>query len=319
MGDFAGYRQLDESDAVPVRRGTWLRLIPSGVEILSAVGVLWLFPVISAATVFVIAIVVWHLVSDLKQERLSSANLARSLLVGAGLFVFGVLCDAIPRIKQAAERTQSANNLKAIALALHTYQDKNGKLPPVAMRSADGRPLLSWRVAILPYLESEYLYKQFKLDEPWDGPHNRLLLHMAPTEYRPVPYCRATGDNSTTFYQLFVGPRAAFERNSGLRIPADFPGGVQKTILVVETREAVPWTRPGDIPFGEDEPPPELGMPSCRRIGRLEFDPEAPLYFQAAMVDGTVRFFPTAISPEKLRHWIDRTAIDKPEPELGNK
>ncbi|MHC5543656.1 DUF1559 family PulG-like putative transporter, partial [Singulisphaera rosea] len=83
-------------------------------------------------------------------------------------------------------------NLKRIGLALHNYHDANGHFPPSAIVDKNGRPLLSWRVAILPFLElegegvkgSEGLYKQFRLDEPWDSPHNKALLPKMPAPYR---------------------------------------------------------------------------------------------------------------------------------------
>jgi hypothetical protein len=67
---------------------------------------------------------------------------------------------------------QLNNQMKQLGLALHNYAAANGHLPPAVSRGPDGKPLLSWRVAILPYLEEEQLYKQFHQDEPWDSPHN---------------------------------------------------------------------------------------------------------------------------------------------------
>src|SRR5438067_2250340 len=70
-------------------------------------------------------------------------------------------------------RHLSRNHLLQIGLALHRYYQAHGGLPPAAVQSKDGRPLYSWRVLVLPYLEEQALYEQFDLDEPWDGPHNR--------------------------------------------------------------------------------------------------------------------------------------------------
>src|SRR5262245_11036025 len=76
------------------------------------------------------------------------------------------------------QRRASANNLKQIGLALHNYHDTYGKLPPAAICDKAGKPLLSWRVAILPFIEQNALYKQFKLDEPWDSEHNKKLAEV---------------------------------------------------------------------------------------------------------------------------------------------
>ena len=80
----------------------------------------------------------------------------------------------------AARRAQSMNNLKQFALAMHNYHDTNGKFPAASSFDKDGKPLLSWRVHVLPYLEQAELYKQFHLDEPWDSEHNKKLIEKMP-------------------------------------------------------------------------------------------------------------------------------------------
>src|SRR5262249_34008276 len=74
-----------------------------------------------------------------------------------------------------ANRKQSQNNLKLIGLAFHNYLSTYGVFPASASFKKGKKPLLSWRVAILPFIEQEALYKKFKLDEPWDSPHNKKL------------------------------------------------------------------------------------------------------------------------------------------------
>lgn len=116
-------------------------------------------------------------------------------------------------------------------------------------------PLLSWRVAILPYVEEEALYREFHLDEPWDSPHNLSLLDRMPSVYRspgdqpPQPHM--------TFYRVFVGPGTAFERD-GLSL-SDMFDGHENTLAVVEAGEAVPWTKPDELEYRTDQPLPPLG------------------------------------------------------------
>jgi hypothetical protein len=116
---------------------------------------------------------------------------------------------------------------------------------------------LSWRVAILPYLGENALYKQFRLNEAWDSPHNKKLLKKMPRVYAPPGV--VTRNPHSTFYQVFVGPHAAFEKHRVMQFPASFPDGTSNTILIVEAGHAVPWTKPADLPFAQDEPLPELG------------------------------------------------------------
>jgi hypothetical protein len=137
------------------------------------------------------------------------------------------------------------------------YADTNGTLPPAAVRSKDGRPLLSWRVLILPQIEQEALYKEFHLDESWDSPHNVRLLERMPRVYAPFSG-KKTPRPYTTYYQVFVGKGTAFEGPAGMPL-GDFPDGQSNTILVTEAGEAVPWTKPEDLPFDPEGPLPPLG------------------------------------------------------------
>src|SRR5262245_59728137 len=82
-----------------------------------------------------------------------------------------------------AHRRTSQNNLKMVRLAMHNFHDAMGRFPAATAYAKNGKPLLSWRVAILPYIEEDALYRQFKLDEPWDSPHNKKLIAKMPKIY----------------------------------------------------------------------------------------------------------------------------------------
>jgi hypothetical protein len=94
---------------------------------------------------------------------------------------------------------------------MHNYHDTFGFFPASAIYSKDGKPLLSWRVALLPFLNHDNLYKQFHLDEPWDSEHNKKLLDKMPDIFR-VP---GQKDKSGTYYQVFVGESTMFEQLKG--------------------------------------------------------------------------------------------------------
>jgi hypothetical protein len=146
-------------------------------------------------------------------------------------------------------------------------------------------------VALLPYLDEVELYKQFHLDEPWDSPHNKKLLRKMPKVYAPPG--GATREPYTTYYQVFVGPRAAFEERRATMIPASFPDGLSNILLVVEAGRPVPWTKPEDLPFTPDGPLPALG-------GLF------PGIFNAAFGDGSVHALSTRADPAQLRLAIMR-------------
>ena len=195
------------------------------------------------------------------------------------------LIDAVQKARAASRRMTSINNLKQLALAMYNYHDANGHFPADAIYDKAGKPLLSWRVAILPYIEQDALYKQFHLDEPWDSDHNKKLLAQMPALYGFGD--EAAAKDHETHYQGFVGKGAFFDGKKGLKV-TDITDGTSNTIMLVEAKKAVPWTKPEDVPFDAGKLVPKLGG---------LFDG----IFNAAMCDGSVHSFPLTISEEKLR------------------
>jgi hypothetical protein len=189
-----------------------------------------------------------------------------------------------------ANRENSVKNLKQIGRALHKYRDTNGRFPPQAIVGRDGEPLLSWRVAILPFLGHQELFTRFRCDEPWDSKHNKKLLDATPDAYAPVGarYGRQQG----TSYQGFVGTGAFFEAGRGATI-ADITDGTVNTLMVVEASRIVRWTSPEDLPFDQDDPLPRL-------VGLYEGG------FHALTCAGEVHFLRDAIDKNLLRSAIAR-------------
>jgi hypothetical protein len=177
---------------------------------------------------------------------------------------------------------------------MHSYASYHqDTLPPAAVCGADGRPLLSWRVLILPYIEQDELYQQFHLDEPWDSPHNRALLPRMPATYAAPGRKASRLPAHHTVCHVFVGPGAAFEGREGLHLRHDFPDGISNTLLVVEAGEPVPWTAPWELAFAPDRPLPPL--PGLFRTG-----------IRAAMADGSLHWIPTGASERFWRARITR-------------
>jgi hypothetical protein len=202
---------------------------------------------------------------------------------------------------QAAAQRKSTNNLKQLALAMINYADANaGTMPPATVYSKDGKALYSWRVLLLPYLEEQELYKQFKLDEPWDSEHNKPLVEKMPAIFAPV--AGATKDKHSTFYQVIVGKGAAFEDKQKIRFPASFTDGTSNTILIVEAGEAVPWSKPADVVFDPDKDLPKFG-------GLFEDG------FHAAFADGSVRFIGKKADKATLKAVITRNGGEVIDPD----
>jgi hypothetical protein len=148
---------------------------------------------------------------------------------------------------------QTRANLRQILQALHQYESVNNELPPPGICDKTGQPLLSWRVAILPYLGARDLYDQFKLNEPWDSPHNKKLQGKMPKVYT-LPGA-TTKDAGGTYYQAIVGLAAGWEYIGDADVPMGARGmrskvdGLANTALVIEAPVAVPWTKPEDVAY----------------------------------------------------------------------
>lgn len=195
-------------------------------------------------------------------------------------------------------QSRLANDVKQFMLAVHNYASNHqDRLPPVRIEDAQGRPLLSWRVLILPYLEKESLYKQFKLDESWDSPHNLALLpkmpmfYMVPAETR---FSLSEKERCFTAYRIFVGPKTLYP-SDGAQSPYTIntvPDGASETILIVEAETAVPWTKPDELTYAPERPLPKLG-------GAIRGK------FLVGMLDGTVRVVNMTVSEDTLRRAIE--------------
>src|SRR5947209_411515 len=176
-------------------------------------------------------------------------------------------------------------------MAMHNYHETYRRFPPAAVCGLDGKPLLSWRVVLLPFLEEGGLYDQFHLDEPWDSPHNIELLPKMPIIYGP--YRNTPTKDGMTYFQAFVGPGAAFEGTTGLTF-ADFKDGTSNTFMIVEAWERVPWTKPEDLIFDPNGPLPRLG--GIMKDGS----------FRALFADGHVQDMPQGVREDTVRAFITR-------------
>lgn len=195
-------------------------------------------------------------------------------LVGKGRAIAGILLGVLglclPLVLvyevlwgREADRIQSRDSLAIMAMAMDHYHEHHGQLPEgAALRDGQGRLLLSWRVALLPYIDNyaEDFYRQFRLDEPWDSPHNRALIGRTPPIYALPGADPQVVEQGMTYYRAITGPRSAFARRNG-RPPSllNIPDGPSNTIMIVEAADAVIWTKPDELEYVPGGPLPRLG------------------------------------------------------------
>jgi hypothetical protein len=231
----------------------------------------------------------------LSREAIPTINLSTAVPIA-----LAALVPAVRSAEQARARARAGSNLSQIGLAFHKFHDVNKRFP-TDIRSKDGKPLLSWKVAILPFLEQNELFKEFKLDEPWDSAHNKALIPRMPTVFA-VPD-EPLGEPGQTSYRGFSGTGAIFDPivPEGIAI-TDIMDGTSNTIAVVEAREAVPWTKPGsDLGFENDPTHPEKLKAALEQLGG-----HSRGGFSAVFCDGAPRFVKSSISLITLQALITR-------------
>jgi uncharacterized protein DUF1559 len=192
----------------------------------------------------------------------------------------------------AKEKLKSISNLAQIGIALHNYETAHRAFPspglPKGMKAPDDLVTPhSWRVAILPFIGQQNLWKQ--IPDEGKGPLPRAVsdtvvnLYLSPFNkepYRPLSY-----------YRVFVGNGAAFEWGRQLRM-AHFTDGLSNTILAVESSAPVDWTSLDDFEYDPKKPLPKLGI----------FEGG----FHALMGDGAVLWIPSDTDEATIRAMITR-------------
>jgi hypothetical protein len=203
-----------------------------------------------------------------------------------------------------AQRSQATNNLKQFGIAMHNFHDVHSRFA-TSVKDEDGKPLLSWRVQLLPFVDQAPLFNKSRMNESWDSPHNKALIkHIPPTYVAPG----GKVDAGKTNYVGFHHEKAIFTDEDKMHF-RDIVDGTSNTIMVVEADDdhAVIWTKPEDLNF--DEKKPHTGLGKLRQGG-----------FLATMCDGAVHFIPSTIAAETLLRLVfrnDGKAIDFNEIRAG--
>ena len=215
--------------------------------------------------------------------------------------LIGLLLPAINAAREAANRNTDANKLRQIGLAMHNYESGVRRYPARAIFDKEGKPLLSWRVRILPLLgEDEHeLYKQFHLDEPWDSEHNKPLIDKMPAVYLKSGH----QNEGKTVFLVPVGKGLGFEGDKGIT-EGDLKDGSSHTILAVEGNDdrTVPWTKPDDLNVDLDKPLDGLGTAEAGGI------------FAVLFFDGHIQFLSNQIDPLSMKALFTRAGGEAIDP-----
>ena len=289
-----------------------LLLVPAGLALTMAFFIAW-YPF----SMMMLPILLGCLVTTVGLSILpgSRVRLGKSLVV-SGLFYGAatVLAPGCIDLSEPARRSQCCNNLKQIQIALHNYHDRYGCFPPAYVPDKNGRPMHSWRVLLLPFLEEEALYARYRFDEPWNGPNNSKLANVQVSAYE-CPEQQAAGTPFITSYVAVVGETAAWPGAASARF-GDFRDRGDRTIMVVEMADSgIHWMEPRDLGIAimNMSVNPESGV----GISSLHRDPgwrRQRLGANVAMADGHIDFLRTDMPEADVRTMVTAVDVRPPMP-----
>jgi type II secretory pathway pseudopilin PulG len=147
------------------------------------------------------------------------------VVIGIIAVLIALLLPAVLKVREAASRTESKNNLRQIILATHNFTDgREGRLPTIDGQPHSANPYVSLHAAILPYIEQGNAYRQFLADT---GAAIQVKVYLSPADptvqeakqaYLPVSSYAANG--------------RVFRDNP--RLPGSIPDGTAQTIAFAE-------------------------------------------------------------------------------------
>lgn len=240
--------------------------------------------------------------------------------------LIALLVPAVQKVREAASRTQCQNNLRQIALAVHSYQDVKRKLPPagrdgpsVTCCKGDTRNEWSWRFQILPYLEQEPL---FKTTDDVAVAKTALPIYHCPSRRSPSVYsngARADYNGNGGSAMGSSGLDGVFVRTYyGSKALHTLPDGTSNTLLVGEKQvhpdflgntggDNEPWNNAGwdeDIVRFAIVPAPDSDHPASSSHWSSRFGSSHSGLFNAALCDGSVRPVQFTVDAEVFRRFV---------------
>lgn len=219
-----------------------------------------------------------------------------------------------------ADKAECRSKLREIALTIDNYRDFYGSLPPPSVADADGKPLHSWRVLLIPFLEKNWFMDEYVFEEPWDGPHNRRLhreffivedsRRIDITKIHNWYTCPAAPPSQGKFctnYVMVVDPNVGLASSTSLGTGYLSKQGWRETkragaeLMIVEIHDSdIHWMEPRDL--------------SVTEMSFMINDSRKPsissLHVGGAFVilkDGTIEFLDEETTESRIREMVTRS------------
>lgn len=264
-------------------------MLAMGFACVIAASIYWLGPFLSTIAIVPISAITLA-IYFYRKDQIERSNIA--LVFGGLLTVLLLPLSNRPEVPNGGCR----NNLHNLALALQMYESTYGSLPPACVADASGRPMHSWRVLLLPYLEQKRIYDRYDFNEPWDGPNNsalavelnRIWVYQCPTR-------KILGETS---YVAVTGPQTMWPNDKSTKL-SDVKDGTNKTIMLVEVHNSgIHWMEPRDLDFSQMpmavNPPRGVGISSGHSVAGTD----------VVLANGVVKHLRNDTPSQSLRAWL---------------
>lgn len=210
------------------------------------------------------------------------------------LLLLAFLAPAVQRVREAAARTQSTNNLKQLGLSVHNCNDAFGMLPPIAGDFVNKTGSLQFY--LLPFVEQQNVYNMAR-DAVWDNEvwSKPITVFLDPRDRSAPPGNVFEGWLATTNY---AGNWLVFgDGKATARIPQSIPDGTSNTLMFATRYQmcnGVPtaWGYPGMYTWAPQVAFYSLAVPQ-QSPSQADCDPKRPQAIGNATIigffDGSVR------------------------------
>lgn len=194
-----------------------------------------------------------------QKKKLIHTMILIALLVGLGAFLW----IRVKKTRETVRLTVCKQNIFFLAFQFRNYHEVEGRLPPACVSDANGKPLYSWRVLLMPYCDREEFFEQYNLEAPWDDEANLKLAQDegfanffgCPThpEFRdPQDTDFDRHGSRFTNYVAVVGAGTAFPETGEAVSYEDITDGHENTVLLVEIANSdIHWSEPKDLRWDE--------------------------------------------------------------------
>jgi hypothetical protein len=226
--------------------------------------------------------------------RVSGEGVAIAGIVTGSIGVLllpAVIVPAVLGAREAARRAQCANNLRQIGIALMDYESANGCFPPAFSPDEHGNRRCSWRVSILPYMDTSALYNSYNRSLGWDHPSNSTSISAQKYIYSCPSEPVEPGKENFTSYLMVTGPGTFYDPERGaITLLSDIRDGTASTIGLVHSSRRVHWASPDDLVVDVKKPLSLADLKSPHSGG-----------FQAMFLDGSIRFIKLSTPEARIR------------------